>query len=118
MGGYAGSEGETTELSSYFDADAAVHCLLHRGVPKERIIVHGLSIGGALAVNVAAQHAGVSCTLDQTFVNSTEVATSTTLMISKHVPEFAINSVVDSCFPKGKSDPRLPGVVSDAYNNE
>jgi len=118
MGGYAGSQGETTELSSYFDADAAVHYLMHRGVPKKKILVHGLSIGGALAVQVSAQHSGVSCTLDQTFVNSSEVAESTACMISKHVPGFAINSVVDACFPKGESDPRLPGVVSDAYNNE
>ena len=36
MGGYAGSEGETTELSTYFDAAAAVQKMLDLGIPKER----------------------------------------------------------------------------------
>jgi len=116
MGGYAGSEGETTEMSSYFDADASVRHLLAKGIPTERMVVHGLSIGGGLASAAAVMHPGISCTVDQTFVSAREVAEVTSKMISKRVPTFAIEKVVNTCFPQGKADPRLP-ITTDAYDN-
>jgi len=73
MGGYAGSEGETTELSSYFDASAAVQKMLDKGIPANRLLVHGLSIGGGLASAAATMHPGVLCTVDQTFTSAAEV---------------------------------------------
>jgi len=104
MGGYAGSEGPrdiggTTELSTYFDAHAAVDfCELLHGVNTNRIVVHGVSIGGALACAVAAHRPGINCTIDQ-------------------VPSWLAAAVAGTCFPEGLSDPRLPGVVTDGYDN-
>jgi len=116
MGGYAGSEGETTELSSYFDADASINFLLKKNISKEKIVAHGLSIGGALASAAAVMHPGISCTVDQTFVTAKEVASTTAKLISKRVPDFLVDKVVNTCFPKGKTDPRI-SLATDAYDN-
>ena len=121
MGGYAGSPGDTTELSTYFDAHAAVQYVQKvRAVTLHRIICHGISIGGALASAAACVHRGVHCTVDQTFVNATEVAEE--LLASfpdwkRHTPKWLIATFISAIFPQGDSDQRLQGVVTDGYNN-
>ena len=87
MGGYAGSEGDTTELTTYLDAHAAVqHVHVQHGVSLERILCHGCSIGGALATAAAYMHPGVHCTVDQTFVNAREVTRTPISACSSLVP--------------------------------
>ena len=55
-----------TELSLYLDAEAALaHLRVGRRVPLERLLVHGLSIGGAAAIALGVQHAGLRVTIDQ-----------------------------------------------------
>mmetsp|Transcript_25686 Transcript_25686/g.57604 ORF Transcript_25686/g.57604 Transcript_25686/m.57604 type:complete len:254 (+) Transcript_25686:781-1542(+) len=79
IGGYGDSEGGAgtpSELSTYLDADAALTWLTNYGLPGlacDRVVAHGLSIGGALAAALAEAHRGVHLTLDQTFVNAVEV---------------------------------------------
>jgi len=120
MGGYADSSFVTTsELSTYFDAQAAVdHAVAETGLPLNRIIVHGLSIGGALASAAAAANPGLHCTVDQTFVNAQEIALSCAKEFSSRVPSWLVKASVSSMFSSGVSDPRLPGYLTDQYDNE
>ena len=57
------------------DAEAALcfvtQCL---SIPAHRVVLHGLSIGAALAVAIGEQHPEVHLTLDQAFTNAGDVA--------------------------------------------
>eukprot|EP00658_Telonema_sp_P-2_P029512 TRINITY_DN2244_c0_g1_i10.p1 TRINITY_DN2244_c0_g1~~TRINITY_DN2244_c0_g1_i10.p1 ORF type:complete len:334 (+),score=90.18 TRINITY_DN2244_c0_g1_i10:185-1186(+) len=120
MGGYAESSYiPTSELTTYFDAQAAVEfALAESGLTIDRLLVHGLSIGGALASAAAAANPGLNCTVDQTFVNAHEVAVTCGKEFSSRVPTWLIKASVSSMFREGVADPRLPGYVTDQYNNE
>eukprot|EP00657_Telonema_sp_P-1_P002302 TRINITY_DN15399_c0_g2_i1.p1 TRINITY_DN15399_c0_g2~~TRINITY_DN15399_c0_g2_i1.p1 ORF type:complete len:205 (+),score=70.24 TRINITY_DN15399_c0_g2_i1:47-661(+) len=83
-----------------------------------RILVHGLSIGGALASAAAAANPGLNCTVDQTFVNANEVSHNCGKEFSSKVPSWLIKASVSSMFRSGVSDSRLPGYVTDQYDNE
>jgi hypothetical protein len=52
--GYGRSEGSPDEAGTYRDADAAYDWLRHRGVPAERIVAYGESLGGPIATALAA----------------------------------------------------------------
>jgi len=122
MGGYAGSEGDTTELSTYLDAHAAVqYVLCVRGVTLPQILCHGVSIGGALASAAACIHPGVHCTVDQTFINAREVAENLIESLpgwKRHTPKWMIATFITAVFPEGQADPRLAGLSTDGYDNE
>lgn len=120
MGGYAESSAVTTsELTTYFDAQAALdYALTNTGLPIDRVIAHGLSIGGALASAVAAVNPGLNCTVDQTFVNATEVAVTCAKEFNSKVPTFLVKASVGSMFKSGVQDQRLAGYVTDQYDNE
>jgi len=63
-----------TELSAYLDAEAAYTYLAHdRLLAPTGILVHGISIGGAIGAAVALNHPGVRLTLDQPFCTLKEV---------------------------------------------
>merc|ERR1740117_2538896 len=65
-----------SELSLYLDAEAALkHVQQARRATTERILAHGVSLGGAAACALGVQHEGLKVTVDQTFVSMTEVAT-------------------------------------------
>eukprot|EP00658_Telonema_sp_P-2_P079344 TRINITY_DN7634_c0_g1_i4.p1 TRINITY_DN7634_c0_g1~~TRINITY_DN7634_c0_g1_i4.p1 ORF type:complete len:455 (+),score=97.56 TRINITY_DN7634_c0_g1_i4:200-1564(+) len=118
MGGYAGSEGETTELSSYADAYAAVDFLEHLyAIPRERIVMHGVSIGGALASGAAVSRPGVNCTVDQTFTSAQIMAGNSAQLVSPLLPSWVASSVTARCFPTEVADVRWPGMLTDGYNN-
>ena len=51
--GYGRSEGRPTEVGVYRDAEASLQWLLDRGIPGARIVVHGRSLGGAVATRLA-----------------------------------------------------------------
>jgi hypothetical protein len=80
LGGYGHSEAPRhgpSEGSSYLDADAALRWLRAQGcpgLPRRRVVAHGLSLGGAWAAALAASHPGVHATLDQTFASAAAVA--------------------------------------------
>jgi dienelactone hydrolase len=64
-----------TELSLYLDAEAGLqHLLVDRRVPLDRILVHGLSIGGAAACALGVHHPGLRVTVDQTFASMHQVS--------------------------------------------
>jgi uncharacterized protein len=53
--GYGRSEGTPDEEGTYRDADAAYGWLGRRGVPAERIVVYGESLGGPIATDLASR---------------------------------------------------------------
>ncbi len=55
--GYGDSDGDLpSEASLYQDSQAAWHYLTQmRGIPPEQIVIHGESMGGAVAINLATQ---------------------------------------------------------------
>lgn len=54
--GYGRSEGRPSERGLYRDGEAAYrHLRRERGVPADEILVHGHSLGGAVAVKLAAE---------------------------------------------------------------
>ncbi len=53
--GYGRSEGAPDEAGTYRDADAAYDWLLRRGIPAERIVAYGESLGGPIATALAAR---------------------------------------------------------------
>ena len=54
--GYGESEGTPSEAGTYLDAAAAYEWLRARGVPAQQITVYGESLGGPVAVDLAATH--------------------------------------------------------------
>jgi uncharacterized protein len=54
--GYGRSEGTPDEAGTYRDAAAAYAWLRARGMPPEQIIAYGESLGGPIAVDLAAHH--------------------------------------------------------------
>jgi len=66
--GYGRSEGRPTEAGVYADARAALaHLTGERGIPGERIVVFGRSLGGAVAVDLARDRPLAGLILESTF---------------------------------------------------
>ncbi|HEX6371988.1 MAG TPA: alpha/beta hydrolase [Longimicrobium sp.] len=66
--GYGRSTGRPSERAAYVDADAAYDYLTRvAGVPPERIIAHGRSLGGAVAADLASRRPVAGLVLESTF---------------------------------------------------
>lgn len=66
--GYGLSTGRPTERAAYADIDAAYDWLTGTaGVPPERIIAHGRSLGGAVAADLASRRRVAGLVLESTF---------------------------------------------------
>lgn len=73
--GYGRSQGKPCEKNIIADARAAQLWLAKRaGVAPEEIVLMGRSLGGAVAVAVAAEHPVRALVLDRTFADLTETA--------------------------------------------
>jgi fermentation-respiration switch protein FrsA (DUF1100 family) len=62
--GYGKSEGRPTETGVYADADASYDDVRAHGFPPERIILHGESLGTAVAVDLAVRKACAGVVLE------------------------------------------------------
>lgn len=71
--GYGLSTGEPSEPGAYAAADAALAHLGGLGFPPERVVLHGRSLGGAVAVDVAARHPVAGLILESTFTSAFQV---------------------------------------------
>jgi abhydrolase domain-containing protein 17 len=72
--GYGLSTGRPSERGAYADADAAYDYLTRQaGVPPERIIVHGRSLGGAVAADLASRRPCAGLVLESTFTSAFRV---------------------------------------------
>jgi fermentation-respiration switch protein FrsA (DUF1100 family) len=72
--GYGLSTGRPSERAAYADIDAAYDYLVRElGVPPERIIVHGRSLGGAVAADLASRRPVAGVVLESTFTTAFRV---------------------------------------------
>jgi len=77
--GYGKSNGTPTEEGTYLDAMAAWNYLREiKGIPAEKIIVHGRSLGGAIAVWLAANSEPAALIVESSFTSAVDVAKSMT----------------------------------------
>ena len=91
--GYGKSEGYPTEEGIYKDAAAAYDYLAQRGDLKgQKIIGYGASLGGAVAVDLAAQRPLTCLIVDSTFSSAVDIAKR----IYPFVPSFLIRTKLDS----------------------
>lgn len=79
--GYGTSHGRPSERNAYRDAEAAYRYLVtDLGLPPERIIAYGRSLGGALGCHLAAQSPLGGLVLDSSFVTAFRVVTRVPLL--------------------------------------
>lgn len=73
--GYPGSDGTPSEAGLASDADAAwTYLVEERGIAPDRIVVHGKSLGGAVATSLATRHPPAALVLESTFTSMTDMA--------------------------------------------
>jgi fermentation-respiration switch protein FrsA (DUF1100 family) len=72
--GYGKSSGRPTEKGLYIDAEAAFTHLLGMGYRAEQIILHGESLGTAVAVDLAARRPCAALILEAPFTSASDVA--------------------------------------------
>ncbi len=72
--GYGNSEGRPTEEGTYLDAEAAhEHLIRVEGIPPERILVLGESLGGAVAIELARRRRVAGLVLENTFTSLPDI---------------------------------------------
>ena len=74
--GYGKSDGRPTEAGLYFDARAAYEFVLNAGYRPEHIILHGESLGTAVAIDLASQRSCAAAVLEAPFTSAKDVAGS------------------------------------------
>lgn len=67
--GYGGNQGVPTEAGLYADARAHFDWLLAQGVPAERLVLYGESLGAAVAVQVATERPAAALVLEAPFAS-------------------------------------------------
>jgi uncharacterized protein len=76
--GYGYSDGQPSEASCYAAADAAYAWLRDvQQVPAQRLLIHGQSLGGAVAVDLASRRPHRALILSSTFTTFPDAAQST-----------------------------------------
>jgi uncharacterized protein len=73
--GYGRSEGRPSEVGCYAAADAAYDWLTgEQGVPPQRVLIYGESLGGGVAVELAARRDHRALVLEKTFTSMPDMA--------------------------------------------
>ena len=72
--GYGRSEGNPSEDGVYRDARAAYDHVRSLGIPADRILLWGSSLGGAVAVDLATHRPSAGLILEATFTSAYDVA--------------------------------------------
>jgi fermentation-respiration switch protein FrsA (DUF1100 family) len=73
--GYGQSTGKTTEQGTYLDAQAAWdHLINARGIPADRIIVFGRSLGGAVGAWLGVQNTPAAVIIESSFSSGVDMA--------------------------------------------
>jgi len=73
--GYGRSQGKPSECGTYQDVLAAYKWLTkEKGISPNRIVVHGWSLGGAIAAWLAGSNPVAGLILDSTFTSATDIA--------------------------------------------
>ncbi|MCH9626633.1 MAG: hypothetical protein S4CHLAM2_02590 [Chlamydiales bacterium] len=66
--------GPNQEMEAYLDAEAALKFVLDQGVKREKVLAHGLSLGGAYAASLGYFYGIQHVVLEQTFTSFSAVA--------------------------------------------
>lgn len=78
--GYGTSGGKASEENACADVEAAYHYLVGTlRVPPGRIIAHGRSLGGAMAVHLASRESVAGLIIESTFLSAFRVVTQVTI---------------------------------------
>lgn len=72
--GYGKSGGRPSEGGVYLDAEAAYDAIRSRGVPPERVVCFGESLGGAVSIQLATRRPCAGVAVISTFTNIGDVA--------------------------------------------
>ena len=73
--GYGQSTGKASEQGTYLDAQAAWDYLINsRGIPADRIIVFGRSLGGAVGAWLGVQHTPAAVIIESSFTSGVDMA--------------------------------------------
>ena len=73
--GYGQSTGKTSEQGTYLDAQAAWdHLINTRGIPANRIIVFGRSLGGAIGAWLGVQNTPAAVIIESSFSSGADMA--------------------------------------------
>jgi len=73
--GYGRSTGTASEQGTYLDAQAAWDYLVNsRGIPADRIIVFGRSLGGAIGAWLGAQNTPAAVIIESSFSSGVDIA--------------------------------------------
>ena len=72
--GYGRSEGRPSEAGLYRDSDAAYDYLIAKGVRPDRLVIHGESLGSAVAVDLAVRKPSAGLVLEAPFTSARAVA--------------------------------------------
>jgi fermentation-respiration switch protein FrsA (DUF1100 family) len=92
--GYGRSEGRPGEAGLYADADAAYDYLCHElGVEPESIVLYGVSLGGAVAVDLACRKPVGAVILESTFTSAKDMARKALPFLP---PELYLRTKLDS----------------------
>jgi len=74
--GYGTSEGSPSEENAYADIDAAFdYLVVNKGISADRMILHGRSLGGAVAADLATRKKVAGLILESTFTTAFRVVT-------------------------------------------
>jgi fermentation-respiration switch protein FrsA (DUF1100 family) len=74
--GYGGNPGQPSEAGFYSDARAALDFLAQQGVPAERVILYGESLGTGVAVQMAVERRCAALVLEAPYTSVLAVAQS------------------------------------------
>jgi alpha-beta hydrolase superfamily lysophospholipase len=135
--GYGTSSGLPSEAGAYGDTDVAYNYLVNKlEVPPERVIAHGRSLGGAVAVDLAQRYRLGGLIVESSFITAYRVVTDLPLFpfdkfesISKikriHCPVLVIHGKRDEVIPfrhgeklfEAANEPKLFWWVEEAGHN-
>jgi hypothetical protein len=119
--GYGQSEGEkcsgNQEMEAYFDAEAALNFVLNQGVAKNRVVAHGVSLGGAYAAALAYFY-GIKCVvLDHTFTSFGAVIQNVSPLSMNLAHHAAYAAYEQKEAPKHDTIPDAINLKTDGFNS-
>ena len=89
--GYGRSEGSPSEAGIYLDAEAAIEYLRSRqDVEDDKLVLFGRSLGGAVAIEMAARHSVCAMIVESTFTSVKAMARSAYPILSALFPVGAV----------------------------
>jgi len=89
--GYGGNEGQPSEAGFFADAEIAITFLEKEGIPPDRVVVYGASLGTGVATRVASEHQVAALVLEAPY-------TSITVMAAAQFPYFPVSLMLKDQF--------------------